>query len=260
MGATYRSGRPVQKYNDFGGGVQDFTSPLWTNDNETPFGKDCDITPGDVISGNRKRVHGLLSGMGIDLDFEQVEKTITAQEGICKEESGTSYNFFRLMEAVVKELNLPLGNEEAACLAGAYAGPRYAAWLFPGTEETLRTLKNSGCRMGIIANTAWPGFCMDRAFAGVGLLPFFDIRIYSGDIGIEKPDPEIFQLAEKLAGLKGGGKRILYVGNDLNADIKGASEAGWSTAFRRGTISTTDGLADMEFDHISELVDYCLPR
>ena len=97
---------------------------------------------------------------------------------------------------------------------------------------------------------------MDRAFAGVGLLPFLSIRIYSGDIGIEKPAPAIFRLAERLGGLEG--KRILYVGNDVEADIKGAAAVGWSTAFRRSNQLTTGGVADVEFDNVSELVDYCL--
>lgn len=126
----------------------------------------------------------------------------------------------------------------------------------PGTQQALRTLAEAGYRLGIIANTAWPGFCMDRAFAGVGLLPFLSIRIYSGDIGIAKPDPAIFHLAQRAGGLEG--KRILYVGNDVEADIQGAAAVGWSTAFRRAGHATTDGLADVEFDDISELVRFCL--
>jgi len=217
------------------------------------------VTPPDQVAlENAKRVHALLSGMGVSLDFRRLKKTIAHQEEVCRQRSGKSYNFFRLMQAVVDELHLPLGREAAACLADAYAGPRYASWLFPGTEHALRTLSDNGHILGIIANTAWPGFCMDRAFAGVGLLPFLSIRIYSGDIGIEKPDPAIFRLAERIGGLEG--KRILYVGNDLEDDIKGAAAVGWSTAFRRGSHSTTAGLADVEFDHISEVVRYCLGR
>ncbi len=219
-------------------------------------GTGVDPSPDHVASGNTRRVHALLSGMGVDLDFRRLEETMARQEKACRQRSGKAYTFFRLMKAVVDELHLPLGTEAAACLADAYAGPRYASWLFPGTEDALRTLTDKGYRLGIIANTAWPGFCMDRAFAGVGLLPFFGIRIYSGDIGIEKPDPAIFRLAERIGGL--AGKSILYVGNDVEADIKGAAAAGWSTAFRRGNHATTAGPADMEFDHISELVRYCL--
>ncbi|MCC5850242.1 MAG: HAD hydrolase-like protein [Verrucomicrobia bacterium] len=76
------------------------------------------------------------------------------------------------------------------------------------------------------------------------------------DLASMKPDPAIFRLAEKLGGLEG--KRVLYVGNDLEADIKGASAIGWSTAFRRADNQSSGGLADMEFDDIMDVVKYCL--
>lgn len=221
-------------------------------------GAGADPSPDQVASESTRRVHALLGGMGVDVDFRRLDEAMAGQEKVCRQTFGKSYNFFRLMKAVVAELHLPLGAEAAACLADAYAGPRYASWLFPGTEDALRTLNDNGYRLGILANTAWPGFCMDRAFAGVGLLDLFGIRIYSGDIGIAKPDPAVFRLAERIGGLEG--KRILYVGNDLEADIKGAAAAGWSTAFRRANHSTTAGLADVEFGHMCELVRYCLDQ
>jgi len=219
-------------------------------------GTGVDMSPSQVAAENAKRVHALLGGMGVDLNFGRLKETLNRQEDLWRKRLGKAYNFLRLMEEVVDELHLALGKEEAACLADAYAGPRYASWLFPGTKDAFRTLNEDGCRLGIIANTAWLGFCMDRAFAGVGLLPFLGIRIYSGDIGIAKPDLAIFRLAEQLSGF--AGKRILYVGNDVDADIKGAAAAGWSTAFRCSNNLTTAGLANVEFDHISELVRYCL--
>ena len=219
-------------------------------------GLDADVSPSQVASGNAKRVHALLGGMGVNLDLGVLRETLVQQHELCQQEFGKAYTFLRLMEATVRELHLPLGPEDAACLADAYAGPRYASWLFPGTEHALRTLSEKGFRLGIIANTWWPGFCMDRAFAGAGLLPYLDIRIYSGDIGIQKPNPAIFHLAERLGGLEG--KRILFVGDTVETDIKGAAAVGWSTAFRRSGHITSEGMADKEFDHISELVPYCL--
>ena len=219
-------------------------------------GVDAEVSPSQVASEKAKRVHALLGGMGVNLEVGFLRETLVQQEELCRQRFGKAYNFLRLMEAMVGALHLPLGTEDAACLADAYAGPRYASWLFPGTERALRTLSEKGLRLGIIANTVWPGFCMDRAFAGVGLLPYLSIRVYSGDIGITKPDPAIFHLAERREGLEG--KRILYVGNDVEADIKGAAAVGWSTAFRRLDHCTSAGIADMEFDHISEIVPYCL--
>jgi HAD superfamily hydrolase (TIGR01549 family) len=220
------------------------------------FGTGADPSLDQVAAESAKRVHALLGGMGVELEFGRVQESLTRQAQVCRQRLGKSYTFLRLLEAAIRDLRLPLGPEAAACLADAYAGPRYASWLFPGTEQALRTLSESGYRLGIIANTTWPGFCMDRAFAGVGLLPYLSLRVYSGDIGLEKPDPAIFRLAERLGGLSG--QRILYVGNDLEADIKGAAAVGWSTAFRRTDHATTAGLSDLEFDHIAELVRYCL--
>ena len=214
-----------------------------------------DPTPTQVASRRVHRVHRLAAGMGMDVDFNLLESAILRAETECPRIHGPAYNFCRLMEDVLDRLKLPRSPETAACLADAFAGPRYASWLFPGTRDALQALHQGGIPMGVIANTAWPGFSMDRAFAGVGLLPFFGIRVSSGDIGIEKPDPAIFQYAERLLSLKG--KSILYVGNNVEADVMGASSVGWSTAFRRNG-STCASMADFEFDHVSQLVDYCL--
>ena len=92
---------------------------------------------------------------------------------------------------------------------------------------------------------------MDRAFAGVELLPYFKTRVYSGDLGVAKPDARIFHLAEAISGLKG--KRILFVGNNLKADIQGASGVGWTTAFRKNGGRSGEGLADFEFEETTEL-------
>ena len=215
-----------------------------------------DPSPEQVAAGRAARVHALLGAMGAHCDRGRVSEALVQQAVKCRHRLGAAYNFHQLLIAVIGELGLRLGAEAAACLADAYAGPRYASWLFPGTVEALRDLSEKGFKLGIIANTAWPGFCMDRAFAGVGLLPYLRCRVYSGDVGMAKPDPAIFHVAERLAGV--AGKRMLYVGNDREADIKGAADVGWSTAFRRSGQSTSGGLADIEFEDISEFVRFCM--
>ena len=82
-------------------------------------GGDCDPSPAQVAARNVKRVHALLGGMGLEVDFDLLEKETVRQTEICKRNLGKGFNFFRLMEAVVKELGLPLGSEETACLADA---------------------------------------------------------------------------------------------------------------------------------------------
>jgi len=222
--------------------------------------------PGAVPSPSREetaarrvdRVRGLLEGFGMHVERRALEEAIRAGEKASSRRWGPAYTYVRLMEYVVDALGLPVGPEQAACLADVYAGPRFSSWLFPGTVEAFRTLTENGYRhrLGVIANTGWPGFSMDRAFAGVGLLPFLGVRVYSGDVGVEKPDPAIFRVAERRAECEGKGKRILFVGDDVEADIKGAAAVGWSTTWRRR--EHVEVRADCVFTHMAELVRYCL--
>jgi FMN phosphatase YigB (HAD superfamily) len=217
-------------------------------------GGDCPA-PGEVSAGRCARVAAALATYVAQAP-DGLEAAIEACEAELPLKLGAGYNFHRLMIGVLERLGLTLGDEIAACLADAYAGPRYAGWLFPGTAAMLESLEAAGLYLGIIANTAWPGFCMDRAFAGVGLLHFFKTRIYSGDEGVEKPDPEFFRIAERISGQ--AGQRILYVGDNIEKDIKGAKNINWSTALRRSSQQTSNGLADFEFDRCEELVEFVL--
>ena len=201
-----------------------------------------------------QRLAAALAAFGVPRDLQEVEEAVVACEQDSRERLEPAYNFARLMEALNEYLALGLRREEAACLADAYAGPRYAHWLYPGTVETIRTLAERGYYLGIIANTHWPGFSMDRAFDAVGLLPYFRTRVYSGDIGIAKPDPAIFRHAEETANL--AGKSILYVGNDLSADVVGAKGVGWQVAFRKAEGKATNGVADFEYDETAELLEF----
>jgi FMN phosphatase YigB (HAD superfamily) len=214
-------------------------------------GGDGDPTPAQVEAGRVRRVEAALNGFDVEVAYDLLERRLRVCEEECKERLGAAYNFYRLMTVLCEDLELDLGPEEAACLADAYAGPRYASWLFPGTLDVIRRFSERGIYLGVIANTVWPGFCMDRAFAGVGLLPYFKTRVYSGDLGVAKPDARIFHLTEAISGLKG--KRILFVGNNLKADIQGASGVGWATAFRKNGGRSGEGLADFEFEETTEL-------
>lgn len=219
-------------------------------------GKDAP-TPEQVAEGRFTRVANALQAFGAEAD-PSLEKTLRELEAAAKQNRRVDHTYVRLMTGLIERLKLPLGSEVAACLADAYAGPRFRPWVFPGTHEMLHDLREAGVYLGVIANTAWPGFCMDRAFAGVGLLPYFRMRVYSGDEGLEKPDPAFFRLAERNSGQ--AGKRILYVGDSLAYDVDGAKAVGWSAALRRSKESTSQGRADFEFDHSKELAAYVLGR
>ncbi len=220
------------------------------------YGKGVDPTSSEVVDGRFRRLSAALESYGYSLEPQLLEERLVPCEEACKEALGPGYNFFRMMKQFCQEMSLDVGPEIAACLTDAYAGPRFGSWLYPGIFDTVSTLSLQGFYLGVIANTHWPGFCMDRAFDGVGLLPFFKTRIYSGDIGIAKPDPEIFHLAEEIAGLKG--KSILYVGDTLDADIQGASGVGWGTAFHTRRGYSSEGKADLDYSDSGQLLEFVI--
>ena len=220
------------------------------------YGKGADPTSADVADGRFARLSAAFSAYGHHLEPDLIKTHLIPCEASCIEAFGHGYNFFRMTKVLCEELIPGMKPEIVACLTDAYAGPRYASWLYPGISDTVRALSESGLYIGLIANTYWPGFCMDRALDGVGLLPCFKTRIYSGDLGIAKPDPRIFNLAVDIAGL--AGKSILYVGDTLEPDVEGASAVGWKTAFHMRRGFSSDGKADLDYNDAGELMNFVL--
>lgn len=220
------------------------------------YARGTDPTSAEVADGRFSRLAAAFSAYGHHLDPDLIKTHLIPCEESCIKAFGHGCNFFRMMKVFCEELTPGIKPEIVACLTDAYAGPRYASWLYPGISDTVKALSESGLYIGLIANTYWPGFCMDRALDGVGLLRYFKTRIYSGDVGIAKPDPLIFSLAEDIAGLQG--KSILYVGDTLEPDVQGASEVGWKTAFHMRRGFSSDGKADLDYNDAGELLKFCL--
>jgi HAD superfamily hydrolase (TIGR01549 family) len=94
-------------------------------------------------------------------------------------------------------------------------------YLEPTARQTFDALQQLGLRLGIISNA-------DGTVASLlqqhGLAHFFACLIDSHLVGVEKPSPEIFQLA--LAQLELSAASCLYVGDNYDKDVRGARNAG----------------------------------
>ena len=90
-----------------------------------------------------------------------------------------------------------------------------------GTHDALERLKAAGFKLGIVSNA-------DGRVAGdskrLGLAPFLDVIIDSRVVGVEKPNPKIFQLA--LEALNVAPAQALYAGDIYSIDMLGARAAG----------------------------------
>lgn len=90
----------------------------------------------------------------------------------------------------------------------------------PGTKEVLAATKQKN-RLGVISNS--DGHMAER-LETVGLGEFFEHVIDSGNIGHEKPAPEIFQAA--LATMSVAAERAVYIGDIYSIDYLGAQNVG----------------------------------
>jgi HAD superfamily hydrolase (TIGR01549 family) len=101
--------------------------------------------------------------------------------------------------------------------------PREMEVPFDGAIDALRVLAPR-YKIGIIANQS-PG--SEERLTRWGLMPFISVCIASAEIGIEKPDPAIFDLALREAGCPASD--AVMVGDRLDNDIRPARLLGWKT-------------------------------
>jgi len=126
--------------------------------------------------------------------------------------------------------------------------------VYPEMIETLVALQKAGIRMGVVSNTTNPGFMKDYEQSLLKLDPYFEFSIYSSEVPYRKPHPSIFQLA--LARLNLDPAEVLFVGDNLNADIVGAQSVGMPTAWlnREGKDLPSDVIPDYEIKTATELL------
>jgi putative hydrolase of the HAD superfamily len=94
--------------------------------------------------------------------------------------------------------------------------------LIPGTKDMLQTLKET-YRLGLLSNFTH-GPAAREIIKHVGLSPFFDVILISGEEGFRKPHPSVFH--RLVEGLGAEPDQTIYVGDDPEPDITGAQRAG----------------------------------
>jgi len=92
----------------------------------------------------------------------------------------------------------------------------------------LDSLRGRGIRTGLVAN-AWPEPArVLRADAEAsGLAPLRDVMVFSEEVGVSKPQPEIFLHALRELGVDPA--HALFVGDRLETDVQGAANVGMTT-------------------------------
>jgi putative hydrolase of the HAD superfamily len=97
---------------------------------------------------------------------------------------------------------------------------------FPGVQVTLKELKGNGYLLGIITDTANPISVKLSWFERGGFANVWDSIVSSQEIGVEKPDPKIYQAALDHLGLKPD--QAVFVGHNP-IELEGARAIGMTT-------------------------------
>jgi HAD superfamily hydrolase (TIGR01549 family) len=94
--------------------------------------------------------------------------------------------------------------------------------LFDDTLSTLTVLKERGYILGVVTNRHYGGSPFHEDLITMGLLDYFEYEpmAISADLGIRKPNPDIFMHA--LSRLNVQPEEAAMVGDSLKADIMGA--------------------------------------
>jgi len=120
---------------------------------------------------------------------------------------------------------------------------------------TLRTLRDSGLKLGLVSNTFIPPPTHDRHLTESGLIEFFPVRVYSSEVGYRKPHRRIFRIALERLGTGAG--ETLFVGDQIKADIEGARKLGMKTILRiRGANGVRNHCADGTVHTVAEIPSF----
>lgn len=98
------------------------------------------------------------------------------------------------------------------------------ASLIDGAMDLLSYIKKRGLYIGMISNTAWPGYLHEADLRRFGILNFFDSRIWTSEEGIRKPHKGLFLKA--LSGFGVDNKEAIYIGDTFGRDVVGPNSIG----------------------------------
>jgi phosphoserine phosphatase len=94
--------------------------------------------------------------------------------------------------------------------------------VYADAEPALRRLRERGMRLGLVTNG--PSDLQRQKIAASGLAAYFETVVISGEVGVGKPDPTIFDVA--LGALSVQPDQAVMVGDTLGRDVAGARAAG----------------------------------
>jgi 2-haloalkanoic acid dehalogenase type II len=152
---------------------------------------------------------------------------------------------------VLRNLRVELNAEKLARFITSHWWEYAKVSLYPDAQQLLPRLKEEGLKIGLVTN----GLQSDtnQILPKVGLQGFFDVVVVVDTLRKMKPDAEVFRYA--LEKMKATSPEALFVGDDMEADYKGAQRTGLKVFL----IDREGKVQDESVNRISSLEDLLEP-
>jgi HAD superfamily hydrolase (TIGR01549 family) len=201
-----------------------------------------------------KVIYDSLVKSGVNVDwpsFYEKYMTARAEQWQWQKETLREFDMYERVSRTINALGLKVSPVSAAVRRAV--DDHYTAYLSYAemekeVPEILQGLRSKR-KLGLITNFAHSP-TIYRVLEKFGLRKFFDVVLVSREVGWVKPSPKIFRAA--LSSLKLLSSQCVFIGDDAEADIKGARGVGMKTIFisKEGSMCQE---ADATISHLTEL-------
>lgn len=217
---------------------------------------------------NRARIRGIDAMIKLGLKIER-EKAIKILNDIVKEygsNSSNHYNYFiRRLNLIEEDMdNIPLSNQYkyiAAAVMAYHKEKVNSIRLYDDVQNCLERLNDNRIKTAIISD----GIPIKQyeKILRLNLDKLIDFIVISDEIGVKKPNPELFKYSLSKFGFKN--KEMIYIGDRLDKDILPANLANiYSIYLHRGGKYDSNNVnkkiqkefkPDFEIFHLDKLFD-----
>jgi HAD superfamily hydrolase (TIGR01509 family) len=119
---------------------------------------------------------------------------------------------------------------EAWWRAAWISGPEFGIQLYPDTLDVLRELRDSGVTIGVSSTRPCTADMFSPGLGEMGLAPYVDAVVCSGDTGYRKPHRSTFDLVLEQLGVTAAD--AVMVGDLADADVAGGKAIGMTTVWK----------------------------
>jgi putative hydrolase of the HAD superfamily len=195
-----------------------------------------DLYDGRIRESRMDGMLGALRAAGVDVSMERLSRAYDDSGTILDRKWSASLDMDtdEQLATILSCLGVAPTPQLIGALDDPYANAvlRVEPFLVEGAREALEHCKEKGYRLALISNTSrTPGRALRKAIDKMGILKYFDVTVFSNEVGYQKPHPRIFDTA--LARLGSSRERAVHVGDHDVLDIRGAREYGMRSVWVR---------------------------